>query len=186
MPHPCAFVTEGMEHFEACQMAEAAYAADKVLGEAPAGTVATLKEVLVNNAPAITERLNAAMVKIGEWVEAGEELAAEQAPLLVKEILYWGIADAAFWVVLGVFCLLCLPVVAIYLGRSKTMPEGKRCMGMALEEKGSSFDCAVAWVGGIVLPIIGFLIICGNIMNLLKPIVAPRLYLIEYFRQLAE
>ena len=51
MPHPCALIEEGMRGFEACELGAAAHAADKVLGEAPAGTIATLKETLVANAP---------------------------------------------------------------------------------------------------------------------------------------
>ncbi len=145
----------------------------------------TIEEVLTANAPRLTEYLDSAMIKMGEWVEATESLATEQVPLLIKEIIYWGIADAGFGVGLGLIFMLCLPATIFFLGRSKTLPEGERCMGAAFDDKGSDFDVAFSAVGGIVLPIVGFLVFLCHIMSFLKPIVAPRLYLVEYFRQLA-
>lgn len=148
-------------------------------------TIPTIKEALAANAPAITAHINAALAKVGQWVEATENLAAEQAPLLVKEIVYWGIAEPGFGVGLALIFMLCLPATLFYLSRSKTLPEGKRCMSAAFDDQGSGFDIAFSIIGGIVLPIIGFIIFCTNIMSFLKPIVAPRVFLIEYFRQLA-
>ena len=185
MPHPCELIEEGMPGFEACQAAELAVAAGKVLGEAPAETVATLKETLIANAPVITERLNNALVKIGEWVEMTEEFAFGQAPLLAQEIIWWGVAEPGFRMGIGLLFLLCLPFTAFYLSRSKTMPEGKKCMGAALAEDGCGFDLAMAIAGGIVFPVTGLIVICCNAMAFLKPIVAPRVFLIEYFRAMA-
>lgn len=153
--------------------------------ETLAETIPTIKEALVANAPAITAHINAAMSKVGQWVEATENLAAEQAPLLVKEIVYWGIAEPGFGVGMGILFLLTSPLTLWYLSRSKTLPEGRKCMSAALDDQGSGFDIAFSIIGGIVLPIIGFIIFCTNIMSFLKPIVAPRVFLIEYFRQLA-
>ncbi|KKK69976.1 hypothetical protein LCGC14_2928630, partial [marine sediment metagenome] len=158
MPHPCALIEEGMQGFEACQVTKMTYAADKVLGEAPLESVTTLKEALVDNAPVITAHINAALSKVGQWVEWTEDLAAEQAPLLVQEIIYWGIADAGFGIGLGILFLLALPVTLWYLSRSKTMPEGKKCMGAIFEGEGSGFDSTYALVGGIFLPLIGFIV----------------------------
>jgi len=78
--------------------------AEKLAAQTP--TVAQLSDVLKSNAPAVMERLNAAIAHIGEWVETGEAFATEQVPLLVTEIVYWGVAEAAFWVVLGTLFLL--------------------------------------------------------------------------------
>lgn len=178
MPHPCTLIEEGMQGFEACELGAAAHAADKVLGEAPAGVVTTLKEALVANAPAITERLNAAMGKVGEWVEQAEGFATEQTPLLVKEIVWWGIADAGYWVAFGVVFLTIAAVSSFMCyKRWETI--------QALRGDFGDFFRFMVGVVPVATTILGFLFIMSNIMDMLKPIVAPRLYLIEYFRQLA-
>lgn len=178
MSHPCA-LNPGLE---GCAELAEKYAAEVVEASAPG--IVSLKEALAANAPVITEHINAALVKVGQWVEWTEDLAAEQAPLLVKEIIYWGIAQPAFGVGLGLFFLLFLPITVFLTSRSKTLPEGKKCMGAALADKGCGFDAVRAVVGGILLPVLGFVIFCANIMSFLKPIVAPRVFLIEYFRAL--
>ncbi len=179
MPHPCALIEEGMQGFEACQAAELAVAAGKVLGETPAETVATLKETLIANAPVITERLNSALAKIGEWVEVTEEFAFEQAPLLVQEIVWWGIADGGYWVAFGVFFL----TLAFVWGRA-CYKRWERIEEMSGDS--GDFMRFMVFVLTIIPAIAGLLLVMINIMGMLKPIVAPRLYLIEYFRQLAE
>jgi hypothetical protein len=144
----------------------------------------SLKDVVAENAPAVLEHLDSAAVRIGEWVEATESFTVEQAPFLVQEILYWAVADAAYWVVFGLVFVGFLPLSLRYLRRSQTMPEGKKTISAALEEKGTDLDTAVAWIGGLIFPLLGSLLIANNIMDMLKPLVAPRLYLIEYFREL--
>jgi hypothetical protein len=177
MPHPCALDAT----LEGCAELAAQHALETV--EAAAG-LPSLKEALVTNAPVITERLNAAMVKVGEWVEATETLAVEQAPFLVQEILYWGIADRAFWLVLGTFFVLIWPAAVLYLRKDAELKNYSNKMAAALNEEGSDGSFIVALVGGIIAPILGFIIAFANVMNVLKPIVAPRLYLIEYFKEL--
>jgi len=179
MPHACALIEEGMQGFEACELGKAAYAADKILGEAPATVVTNLKEVLVANAPAITERLNAAMVKIGEWVEQAEGFATEQTPLLVKEIIYWGVADSGYWVAFGTLFLTFAAVWSVTCYK-KWEPITKM--------KGDSGDFFrfMVFAAPVVTTIFGVIFVMVNIMDMLKPIVAPRLYLIEYFRHLAK
>lgn len=179
MPHPCALIEEGMQGFEACELGKAAYAADKVLGDAPATVVTSLKEVLVANAPAITARLNAAMGKIGEWVEQAEGFATEQTPLLVKEIIYWGVADAGYWVGFGALFLTFAAVWSFMCYKRWT----------AIREMRGDFGDFFRFMVGaapIVTTLLGFIFVMANIMDMLKPIVAPRLYLIEYFRHLAK
>ncbi len=178
MPHPCTLIEEGMRGFEACELGKMAYAAEKVLGEAPVETVTTLREALVANAPIITERLNSALAKIGEWVEATGDFAVEQTPFLVQEILYWGIAEPGFRVGVGVFFL----TVAWFWGFTcYRKREDIKNMGGDLGDFMSFAKFAVP----VIATVIGVLCIMVNIMDMLKPIVAPRLYLIEYFRHLA-
>lgn len=78
------------------------------------------------------------------------------------------------------------PLSLLYLRRSSKLKQYENKFSAALGEKGSGIDCAVAIVGGFAFPILGFLLIGGNIMKTLKPLVTPRLYLIEYFQELVK
>ena len=170
MPHPCALdeTTEGCAEIAA----------------QAAPIVTDLKAALVANAPMITERLNNAMVKMGEWVEATESFALEQTPLLIKEIVWWGIIDSGYWLVFGLILMSALPLSLIYFRRSSELQEHSHKLVAALNEEGGPGDLGIAIFGGFVLPIIGFLCVVINIMGTLKPLVTPRLYLIEYFQHL--
>ncbi len=197
MPHPCALDPD----LPGCAKLALDYAAEKMAGTAPAEAVSTLHEALVANAPMLTERLNNAMVQVGVWVEASENFAVEQMPLLVKEIIYFEIADNGFWVLLGMFMILW----GIFAYRW-SLTRAKERMGIinkhtklledANRDKGNySADTtdvvfSVAHYGipgsGVVSSILGLIFIMNNFMDVVKPIVAPRLFLIEYFRQLVQ
>ena len=177
MPHPCALD----ETLAGC----AELAAQHAVSAVEASTL-SLKEALITNAPALTERLNAAMMKVGAWVEASETFAVEQAPFLVQEIIWWGVADYAYWVVLGAILMCTLPLSLFYLRRSEGLKRYDAKLGAALNEDGGVGDFGFALIGVIILPIVGFIFILANVMAMLKPIVAPRLYLIEYFKGLVD
>lgn len=138
---------------------------------------ASLTDVLKSNAPAVMERLNAAIAHIGEWVETGEAFASEQVPLLVTEIIYWGAAAEAFWVMLGVFFLV-LGGLAARLAIKKWAAWGD--LSSDTNDFLKTTSCIVAIAGSVM----GFFFVACNIMDMLKPLVAPRLYLIEYFQHL--
>ncbi len=202
MPHPCALIEEGMRGFEACELGAAAHAADKVLGEAPAGTIATLKETLVANAPVITESINAAAAKMVEWLERAESLAGEQVPFLIKEVLRFEILDWGYIVALGLLGL----IWGLYAWRwtylhaehrKREIADHDRALKKEWDRKNPNHcghnpnDVAFSFlhfgipISGAVAAVAGFFMVLCNIMALLKPIVAPRAFLIEYFRQLA-
>lgn len=150
--------------------------AEKLAAKVPAGTE-SLTDVLKSNAPAVMERLNAAIAHIGEWVETGEAFATEQVPLLVTEIIYWGVAEAGFWVVLGTIFLL----VSAFTFRFGSKRWAAWSQLDSDDEFGHKMPTCVITIFGTA---IGFLMFTCNIMDMLKPLVAPRLYLIEYFQQL--
>lgn len=175
MLHPCALD----ETLEGCAELATQHATDLVSGSAE-----ILEETLIANAPAILNQLNSALFKIGEWVETTESFAVEQTPILVQEILWWGIASAGFWVVFGIILMLCNPLVRASFGKIKELKEYGNRIGAALNDKGVFGSFALALFGGILLPALGFFTIVCNVMGILKPIIAPRLYLIEYFKDL--
>ena len=167
MAHPCELTPD----LPAC-----VELAEKLAAKVPVVTQ-NLTDVLKSNAPAVMERLNAAIAHIGEWVETGEAFASEQVPLLVTEIIYWGVADAAFWVVLGV-CFLLTAASTFRFGY-------KRWSAWSTLNDDPEFcrkapTCSIA----VISAVMGFFMITCNVMPMLKPLVAPRLYLIEYFQHL--
>ncbi len=178
MAHPCELTPDLPACVELAEKlaAKVPAVAEKLAAKIPAVTQ-NLSDVLKSNAPVVMERLNAAIAHIGEWVETGEAFATEQVPLLVTEIVYWGVADAAFWVVLGT-CFLLASASAFRIGYknwpawSKLQDDPEFCRKMP--------TCVIVVVGGAI----GFFMFTCNIMPMLKPLVAPRLYLIEYFQHL--
>jgi hypothetical protein len=173
-----------MDGFEACEAARLAYAAEKVAGNAPAEQVPTLAELVRSNAPEITSRINAALDQVGGYIEAGGDLVASQAPLLIQEILHWAVMVHGLWFLVGVLMLLAPFFVLRYLRRANHIDDDRRSFYGALHF--NDFDGLVnlvLWVG-ICTPVIGLMIALGNIGGFLKPLIAPRVYLIEYFSQL--
>ncbi len=144
----------------------------------PAEATATFQETLIANAPIITERLGQALDKVGEWVETTEDFAVEQTPYLVQEILYWGIARPGFRVGVGMFFLT---VAVLWSFVSHRKREDLKNMPGDFGD----FMRAMRFAVPAITTLIGVLTVMVNIMDVLMPIVAPRLYLIEYFRHLA-
>ena len=138
----------------------------------------SLQETLAESAPVITQRLDQALLKVGEWVETTESFAMEQAPFLVKEIIWWGVATSGYHVLLGLLLMLIGISYAIFSRRHYARWSQSRGDGPEVLRFLSFFVPIVTIVGG-------FIVFALNIMPALKPIVAPRLYLIEYFRALA-
>jgi hypothetical protein len=161
--------------------------------EKPAATPTISKE----DAAALMTKMNGAMDKVGGWVESTEQFAVAQAPLLVQEILYWEIAFQAFLVSLGIFMMS----YALW-GWRWSYREGKKHLLLAEQHKevlqgerdrmrqsryGTedaifSFTHYAIPVSAAILGVVGVIMFLVNIPGLIKPLVAPRLFLIEYFR----
>lgn len=193
MPHPCAL----QPNLASCAEMELQH----VAGEVPAETLPTVQEAIVTNAVVLTEHMNAALAKVGLWVESTENLVAEQMPLLVKEIIRFEIAEHGFWMLLGVLGILW----GLYayqwsyrnaeerLERIRQHEEALRAEARKRNRENPhlSDDVVFSFLHYAIPSSGGFTAFCGiwrvldNLMKVLKPLVAPRLFLIEYFRQLA-
>lgn len=53
----------------------------------------------------ILDRVDGALDQVGQWIEQGANVAAEQAPLVIREILNWSLAEAIVWLVIGLILL---------------------------------------------------------------------------------
>ena len=159
----------------------------------------TLKEAIITNAPVITPRLNQAMDKVGEWVEAAEGLATQQVPLLVKEIIYFEIASNSFYVLLGIIGVLWgvfawrfsynnavnrLAAIDAHTELVRKLSQSKRGWKGDTQDGIFSFTHYMIPISGLSSGFIGLCLILTNFMDIVKPILAPRLFLIEYFNNL--
>jgi len=103
-----------------------------------------------------------------EVAEKTGEFVVEQAPLLLQEFYKWHIASAMLGILLGTFFAVCT-----YKGFKRLM---------FLEEKNSYADYDVfAYVLATIGGITSIVIFCVNTYDLIFILVAPKLYLIEYF-----
>lgn len=121
----------------------------------------------------ILDKLNGSLVEVGTWLESTKDFAIEQAPLVVKEILYWGFAVESFELLIS-FCIL---GTGVYLIRKAKTHDW---YAKFVREELWVFAIGSAWV----VFAIGIIATCENALDPIKVMVAPRLYLIEYFREL--
>lgn len=152
--------------------------------------------------------IDATVQQLLKFVQEGSQFAQDQIPQVAHEIIYWGIANAALYV--GVGLILGLVSYLSYRHAKKTWegvslsydtsgyqyddskrdrmdeedmikkPNGKPYYS------GDQFFTICAAILSVVSGVIGFFITLSNVFDMVKPIVAPRLYLIEYLTELAK
>lgn len=122
--------------------------------------------------------------QLGELVKKTLELAQrtgqfviDQAPDLLREFYRWQVFSAVFWVLVAVAIFLTVRYSPnLYLSKKKT--------GHFMEDEffgrygKSGF---VSWVIFILGSIASFFILVFNLYNLLFLLIAPKMYLIDYF-----
>lgn len=113
-----------------------------------------MNEQLEQNLNKIVEALIKATEKV---VDAG----SEQLPLLVQEVLKFGMYESLTW---AIICGLALAI-----------------LGIAWLNSQDRFDFAFVYVVVAFIPGAGFIY---GVINLIKIDVAPRLYLLDYLRGL--
>lgn len=133
-------------------------------------------KVLVENASAMSNRLDQAVEKVASYVEAGAEFAVAQAPLLVREIINWEIAfrcGVAFVALVG-FALGLWAFRYIYA----------QAHSDRYQRYSDSAVLGMVAAGGVAVG--GLATFVCNTFALVKVLVAPRLFLLEYFSNLVK
>lgn len=100
----------------------------------------------------------------------------EQAPLLLKEFYYWHIASNIFWIIFSILIFL----IGRYLPYQFGVKEGTKYK----DEKFFGryfFDSAPSWIFFSMTSTISLIIFILEVYDLIFILVAPKLYLIEYF-----
>jgi hypothetical protein len=203
-------IEKGMPGFEHCEnMAALGNPPDPYFASTGEGVAEVATKTLEASAPQVMAAINQAIAKVAAYVEQTEEFAVEQVPLLIQEILTWAVLVPGFKV--GVALLLLAFAAWAWrwsfrgaqerLAAIREHTEGmKDARREANEAADQVRDQGVDDLGDVAfgvlhygIPIVGgFAAVAGiilffdNILTLMKPIVASRLYLIEYFRALAQ
>tara|TARA_R110002050_G_scaffold108009_2_gene218590 strand:+ start:353 stop:709 length:357 start_codon:yes stop_codon:yes gene_type:complete len=113
----------------------------------------------------LEELLRPLVEKAISGIEKGVDFAIEQAPLLVQEFYNWHIAETVIYLVISVI-LLSIPYVMYRLDKKYDFSNEIILFPV--------FVSLVSFLIGVIMFVAGLL-------DLVKLIVAPRLYLIEYF-----
>ena len=106
----------------------------------------------------------------------------EQTPLLLQEFYNWHITESILGILLGI-CILLLGryIPYLWLNKERTNCENAQFF-KRFNSNTSSYDkLNFSWILFILLLIISISIIISNLYNLLYLLIAPKLYLIEYF-----
>lgn len=114
-----------------------------------------------------------------EGIAKGIEIAQQQTPDLINQLLRWQFAKHLFWVILGFsMFLICLILIKIIIKISE-----KEDFDFA--EPSSSFIVAFIWVIiiglGTLLSLISY---PYNVLTLIQIKIAPKIYLLEYISDL--
>ena len=122
----------------------------------------------------VVEKSIAVAEKTGEFV-------IETAPELLQEFYTWHLAKNCFWLVLvsvGLYLLARLPY--IWCEKEKDDNYTEKYLGRWM----NNYEIVGSWVYFAIAMAIGSIIIAVKIYNILFILVAPKLYLIEYFAEL--
>ena len=123
----------------------------------------------------IVNKMNESLVEAGNWVKATKEFAVEQAPIVIQEILKWGLVIELFQFIISLMLL-----IAGIIMLKKSFKDDWYKKADVNYSVGHFFAIMGAWI----IFTIGVLTSVIEILDPIKVIVAPRLYLIEYFAHL--
>ncbi len=138
---------------------------------------------------------NQALDKVVQYLESVESFAVEQAPLLVQEVLRFEILTRGFWLFFGI-ALLVWCFIGLRWSFRKAEQRIKRSnehTNSLREHQKSGYNtqdlifefCHYAIpVSGGAAGFVGLIMACSSIEPFIKVLIAPRLFLLEYFRAL--
>jgi len=138
---------------------------------------------------------NQALGKVLQYLESAEAFAIEQAPLLVQEVLRFEVLTRGFWLLFGIALLIWCPIGLRFAFRKadqrikridahyRTLKEDRNSdydtveTIFTLTHYGVPISAAISGVTGLVMAL------C-SLEPFIKVLIAPRLFLLEYFRAL--
>lgn len=131
-----------------------------------------LEQILVDTINKATEVSGKAVDKVGEVTTKSIDFAIEQIPDIIHQLLYWKVAEASLYILLGFVLAYFLILVGKYV--YKATKEGGDLPLFYLYFVMSSI------VGGISVGCLVF----NNLLIIAQIWIAPKIYLIEYASKL--
>lgn len=132
----------------------------------------------------VQTQLDDMMTTLLLWVEKTGDFVVEQAPLYVQDVLMWAIVDG----LMGAAACLLIPaffsvvIVTSFIHVRKTLPETDRCYFDQRDASGFVVGFSVA--GSILTGLIFSLGGLPSLWQAFQAYFAPRVYLVEYLREL--
>ena len=130
----------------------------------------------VNNFQKTDEVLSEVVKKALTVAEKTGDFVIEQAPLLLQEFYAWHIFSKIFWIIFSIILIFIgryLP--NLWLHKSPIRSNSDEFFGKYI------YDGFGTWVFFSLSIISGSVIMITNLYNLIYILVAPKLYLIDYF-----
>ena len=114
------------------------------------------------------------------------EFVIEQGTDLVQEFYYWHFTSNIFYILLGIMVFMMGRYGPHIWVNLKEKPENERYVSKffnryCIENDYDGIKDFLAYLTFIIGSIISFILLIYNTLDLLKLIVSPKLYLIEYF-----
>ena len=132
---------------------------------------------IVDNFQKTDEVLSTIVQKALVIAEQTGEFVIEQAPLLLQEFYRWHIGSSIFWAIFGIGIMILgyrLPFLFPNV-TEKTSYYDRKYFNRWF------YDSSGAWISFFVGIFLGSVLFLMNLYNLMYILVAPKLYLIDYF-----
>lgn len=124
----------------------------------------------------IADNIDLITKKLIEATEKTVDFGSDQIPILIQEILNWGVVSNSLDCLMALFFI----IIGIY-GIKKTYPVYKQ---LEVENELDSIPFAFGLMGLGAVSVIGVFSLFCNFSLVLKVLFAPRLYLLEYLSTL--
>jgi hypothetical protein len=109
-----------------------------------------------------------------EALKSGAQMAQQELPIVVKEYLAWGMAEAITWATIGMIIVLLCALIGWksrkhFVAKNATSSSGHYYDG----------DIVACWFAQSGVSLIGIVMVIVNGRTIIQIAVAPRVYLIE-------
>lgn len=129
------------------------------------------------------EQLQQRLVSILDYVESSAKTATDfaitQATDVAQQIIYWNMAMSAFWA-LGILLIM----IGVFHLTGRIRKWGEKYKPQASYDSDDEAALAIGWAGQVGSLAIGTIGVLYNCAQVVKLIVAPKLFLLEYVADL--
>ena len=130
-------------------------------------------------------------VELLEWAKTGKGFVTEQAPLIAQEVIRWGITSAAIRMIIGIIAIVVGWKFSLFIERKRQRMHDREEREIENGQRNSYSDLHSLHTLGIIIgrfliiPI-GTLLFFAALLDGVKALVVPRIYLIEYLTTLVK